>query len=209
MRVMDAAGVDRACVNCIFHNDARLGNDLVARFVSRQPDRFIAVAYVTPRYPEEAIRELDRAFGELGMSFLKVHPSFVGVPVDGPAYDAIFEWANDRGIVVMSHSSFAFDGDTEASPRRFIGLAKRFPRVRWVLAHAGNAREGQELAVQAAQACPNIFLETATSFGDHGTIEYLVEGASADRVLFGSDMPLMDARFQGCTHSNRVHLGRC
>ena len=50
--------------------------------------------------------------------------------------------------------------------------------------------------MQAAQACPNIFLETATSFGDHGTIEYLVEGAGADRVLFGSDMPLMDARFQ-------------
>jgi predicted TIM-barrel fold metal-dependent hydrolase len=49
--------------------------------------------------------------------------------------------------------------------------------------------------VEAVRACPNIFLETCTSFGEHGTIEFLVEGAGADRVLFGSDMPLMDARY--------------
>lgn len=55
---------------------------------------------------------------------------------------------------------------------------------------------GQIEAVEAATECPNIYLETCTSFGEHGTIEFLVEGAGEDRVLFGSDMPLMDARLQ-------------
>ena len=32
--------------------------------------------------------------------------------------------------------------------------------------------------------------------GDHGTIKFLVEGAGEDRVLFGSDMPEQDARYQ-------------
>ena len=38
-------------------------------------------------------------------------------------------------------------------------------------------------------------METCTSFGAQGTIEFLVEGVGGDRVLFGSDMPLIDGKF--------------
>ena len=205
LRIMDAAGVDRACINCIFCGDARHGNDVVARFVSRDPDRFIGVAYVTPRYPDEAIQELERAFDEMEMKFLMIAPYYLGQPVDDPTYFPIFEWANDRGIVIMSDSNYVPENDplyysseygTVTRPLRFITLAERFPRIRWVLAHSGNAIHGQEEAVEAARTQPNIFLETSTSLGAHGTIEFLVEGAGADRVLFGSDMPLLDARAQ-------------
>ena len=196
LRVMDSVGVDRACVNCIFHSDASRGNDLVAKYVARHPDRFIGAAYVTPLYPEEAIRELERAFDVLGMKFLKIYPNYLGKPVDDPAYFPIFEWADERGIVLMSHASYIFDEPSHTRPKRFIGLAQRFTRVRWVLAHSGNEPPGQVQAVEAARACPNIYLETASSWGDHGTIEYLVEGAGADRVLYGSDMPETDARIQ-------------
>lgn len=193
VKIMDAAGVDRACVNCIFYGDAARANDAVAAFVARRPDRFIGVAYVTPRYPDEAIPELERAFDKLGLRFLKVYPTYLGLPIDDPSYLPIFEWADERGIVLMSHSS---GGDGLTGPERFIRLAERFQRVRWVLAHSGNQRPGQEQAVAAARACPNVYLETCTSYGQQGTIEFLVEGAGADRVLYGSDMPLMDARFQ-------------
>ena len=196
LRIMDAAGVDVACVNCIFYGDARRGNDTVAEFVARRPDRFVGVAFVTPHYPEEAIAELYRAFDELGMRFLKLYPDYFGRPIDDPGYDPIFEWADERGIVIMSHSSFTSDADTLTAPSRFVSLAERYPRVRWVMAHSGNARAGQDQAVEAAQARPNIYLETCTSMGQHGTIEFLVEGAGVERVLFGSDMPLMDARHQ-------------
>ena len=196
IRIMDAAGVDRACINCIFYGDARRSNDTVARFVETRPDRFIGVGFVTPHYPEETIVELERAFDVLGMRFLKLYPTYFGRPIDDPGYTPIFEWANDRGIVIMSHSSYVNDQDTLTAPKRFIGLAQRYPRVRWVLAHSGNAAPGQAQAVEAARTCPNIYLETCTSFGGHGTIEFLVEGAGSDRVLYGSDMPLMDARPQ-------------
>ena len=196
LRIMDAAGVDRACINCIFYGDASRGNDTVARLVDRYPDRFIGVAFVTPHYPEEAIPELERAFDELGMKFLKVYPDYFGRPIDDPGYDPIFQWANERGIVIMSHAGYSSEQNTLTAPRRFGPLAKRYPRVRWVLAHSGNTTQGQIQAVEAARAEPNVYLETCTSYGAHGTIEYLVEGVGEDRVLFGSDMPLMDARFQ-------------
>jgi len=196
LRIMDAAGVDKACVNCIFHGDARIGNDLVASFVAQHPDRFIGAAFVTPHYPEEMIGELERAFDELGMKFLKLYPNYYDRPIDDSGYMPVFEWANDRGIVIMSHTSYVGENDTLTAPRKFVGLAERFSRIRWVLAHSGNALKGQIQAIDAARACSNIYLETASSYGDYGTIESLVEGAGDDRVLYGSDMPLMDARYQ-------------
>ena len=195
-RIMDAAGVDRVCVSRLSHGEAFACNDAVARFVSRRPDRFIGVAFVTPLYPNEAIMELERAFGELGMKMLKLYPDYVGYPIDDPRYSPIFEWCDARDIVVKSHTSYTSERDTLTAPRRSIGLAERFSNIRWVLAHSGNSPQGQRQAIEAAQASPNVFLETATSFGDHGTVERLVEGAGEDRVLYGSDMMLMDARLQ-------------
>ena len=43
---------------------------------------------------------------------------------------------------------------------------------------------------------PNYFLETCSTFRTPGVIEELVDKAGADRVLFGSDTPLMDPRPQ-------------
>ena len=47
-----------------------------------------------------------------------------------------------------------------------------------------------------AHAYPNVYLETCSSFRTPGVIEQLVSEVGADRVLFGSDIPLMDPRCQ-------------
>ena len=190
LRIMDEAGVDRACVFNVWYGDARYGNDMTARFVARHPDRFIGSCFINPHYPEEIAGELERCIDGLAMKYIKLYPAYLGRPIDDPAYDPVFEWADERGLVVMSHH------DRWPEPLRYIGVAKRFPRVRWVIAHAGNGPFGQADAVAAARACSNIYLEISTSFGDSRTIEFLVDGVGADRVLFGSDMPEQEVRYQ-------------
>lgn len=196
LRIMDAAGIDKAFVSCIFHGNHSRDNDVVAAFVSANPDRFGGVGFVTPHYPEDVVKELERAFDVLGMAYLKIYPDYYGRPVDDPGYLPIYEWCNDRGILIKCHSSYTSEADVLTAPRLFTPLAQRYTRIKWLLAHSGNLPQGQAQAVEAARACPNIYLETATSFANHGTIEYLVDGAGPDRVLFGSDMPLLDARMQ-------------
>ena len=194
---MDASGVDISCINCIFHGKAKRSNDIVSAIVKENPHRFAGVGFVTPHYPDECIAELERCFDHLGMKFLKIYPDYYGKPVDDPGYYPIFEWADERNLVIMCHSSYGTGSpsDSLTGPLRFIGLSDRYPNIRWVLAHSGNDTPGQIQAVTAGQSSPNIFLETCTSFGAQGTIEFLVEGVGGDRVLFGSDMPLIDGKF--------------
>ena len=188
LRVMDAAGIDKACANCIFHGDASRGNDLVSKWVTQWPDRFIGVAFVTPHYPEEMIPELERAFDKLGMKFIKIYPTYFGRPQDDPAYFPVYEWANERGLSVMSHATYSFDDKTVSIPKRYYALSKRFPQVNWVMAHAGGSKS--QGAIEAARDLPRVYLETCGS--SLQGIEFAVNGAGEDRVLFGTDMPLLD-----------------
>ena len=188
LRIMDAAGVDLACVFCIWHGDHRYGNDLTARFVAKNPSRFIGAGYVNPRYPDEAIQECERAIDELGMKFIKLYPSYVGRPIDDAVFEPVLGWANDRGLVVMSHHNHW------PEPKRYMVVAGRFPRVKWVMAHAGNGTRAQAEAVEAARFSSNIYLELSSSYSDSDTVSFLVDGAGADRVLLGSDMPEQDVR---------------
>ena len=195
LRNMDAAGVDRACINCIFYSDARRGNDIVARFVDQHPDRFIGVAFVTPHYPGEAVRELERAFDVLDMKFLKIYPDYFGRPHDDPAYAPILEWANNRGLVLMSHAYYPpFGEGPETVLTRYEALTTLYPQVKWVMAHQGDG--GRREVVQAARELPSIYLETACSGCMNGGVTQVVEGVGPDRVLYGSDYIMFDMRMQ-------------
>ena len=194
IKIMDSAGIDKACINCIFLGDARLANDRVTELVNKWPDRFIPVAFVTPHYPNEAISELDRAFDQLGMKYLKIYPDYFQRPIDDPAYFPIYDWLNERSLPVMGHATYSFDKPGQTPYERFALLSERFPRVKWVLAHAGGW--GPEKAIEAARDLPNVYLETCGSPTGQGAIESSVKTAGAAHVLFGTDLALLDARHQ-------------
>ena len=189
LRGMDRAGIDQSCINCIFHGEARRGNDLVAEFVERAPDRFIGVAFVTPYYPKEMVPELERCFDQLGTKYIKIYPHYVRVSQEDPMYYPIFEFASDRGLAVMSHAWHYFDPDSVSILKRYEELLKRFPKVTWVIAHGGSGSRRQ--IVEAAHELPDIYLETCGSTRP-GATDYVVERVRAERVLFGTDMPLLD-----------------
>ena len=189
---MDNAGIDVACLNCICFGNSDRGNDLVAEYVRKWPKRFVGVAFISATYPDEMVPELERCFGALRMKFIKIYPHYVRVAHDDPLYFPIYEFANERGLAVMSHARHYFDPPSTSTYKRYEGLVKRFPRVKWVMAHAGGGKSKE--AMQAARDFSTIYVETCGS--GLSSIEFAVKEGRADRVLFGTDMPLLDASQQ-------------
>jgi predicted TIM-barrel fold metal-dependent hydrolase len=197
LRAMDDAGVDQTCLFNVFQGDHRRGNDEVARVVRRYPDRFIGFAFVTPHYPAEMTDELTRAFDELGMAAIKIYPPYFDRPVTDPVWTPVFEFADTRKLTVISHT---WGADAKCCPTLFVALARLYPGVRWVMGHAGGTEKGREYGKKAAQEHPNLYLEICSSYRNIGSIEDLVGAVGADRVIYGSDMPLLDPRI----HAGRV-----
>lgn len=192
LQAMDSVGIDQSCVFNIFYPDGRTGNDLTARFVERHPHRFIGFAYVSPLMADKMAPELERAIDHLGMRAIKLYPSYTPFPLDNPVWDPVYEFAHRRGLVIITHTGI----EPTTAPRFLAQIAPRFPNARFVAGHAGNIEPFRSQAIRAAQACPNVYLETCSSFRSPGVVEELVRKAGAERVLYGSDSPLMDPRSQ-------------
>jgi uncharacterized protein len=192
LHAMDAAGIDRSCINNIFHPDGTTSNDLTARFVAQAPERFIGFAYVSPLMPERMLPELSRAFDVLGFAAIKLYPPYTPWPLNEPQWEPIYRFANARGLAIMFHTG----SEPQSLPKLVGEIAPRYPRANFVMGHSGNTPLERGQAIAAAQANPNVYLETASTFRTPGVIEQLVSEAGASRVLYGSDVPLMDPRSQ-------------
>ncbi len=192
IHAMDLAGIDVSCLFAIFHPDGTTGNDLLARFIEKNPDRFLGFVYVSPTMPDRMVHELTRAIDELGFVAIKLYPPYTPWALNRPQWYPVYEFAEARGLTIIFHT----DHLENNRPRYFEELAPRYPNVNFVAGHSGNVPEARAEAIAAAQNHPNVYLETCSTFRAPGVIEELVEKGGADRVLFGSDMPLMDPRPQ-------------
>jgi predicted TIM-barrel fold metal-dependent hydrolase len=135
-----------------------------------------------PNYPEDIRAVIDLSESTRQRRF-KIHDDGNDLPYDHRNYGPLYEHADATGAVILVHTY----GLKHVRP--MMGVAERFPRIQFLLAHSGIADE--EVYREAAKRHPNIYLETCCSLAWYGLMERLVDMAGADRVIFGTDMPFM------------------
>jgi predicted TIM-barrel fold metal-dependent hydrolase len=83
---------------------ARLANDAMAEIVERHPDRFSAfVASLPMNNPEAAVREIDRAIGDLGATGVQMFSNVAGRPLDAPELQPLFARMAERRLPIWLH----------------------------------------------------------------------------------------------------------
>lgn len=120
LHAMAAAGIDIACLFAIFHPDGTTGNDLLARFISNHPDRFVGFAYVSPTVPERMVAELARAIDTLQFVAIKLYPPYTPWPFNAEQWHPVYRFANERGLTVIFH--------TDPVKKAVRGILKRLRR---------------------------------------------------------------------------------
>ena len=160
LHAMDSVGIDVSCVFSIFHPDGITANDRVARFIARHPDRFLGFAYVSPLMPEHMIEELTRGIDEMGFVAIKLYPKYTSWPFNQEPWYPIYEFADNRGLTVILHTNMS----ENCRPRFLEDIAPQFPEARFVAGHSGNFPIARKEAIAAAQKCPNVYLETSSTF---------------------------------------------
>jgi uncharacterized protein len=156
--------------------------------VRKYPDRLRAYCAVNPNYPERL--EADMATYEqhadvyVGFKFL---PDYHAIPLTDARYRPAWEYANERELLVLTHT---WGGSQYDGPAVVRQVAERYPRVKLFLGHSCHGQWDE--AVALAHDFPNIYLEMTALFDDRGIIEKLVNEVGSDRMLFGTDLPWFD-----------------
>lgn len=109
--------------------------------------------------------------------------------------EALLEVAHVRGLIVMLHvprNTRLPDPDTLED---LAWIAARYPNARVILAHGGRAytRALIEPALDVVAALPNMYFDLS-NVHDAGVTEALLARMPAERVMFGSDLPVATVR---------------
>lgn len=203
---MDRGGVDVAVTFGFAWADqglCRAANDYLVDAVSRWPDRLLGFAVVNPA-AEGADQELERSVQNGLRGLGELMPDGQGYALDDPRLDDIVELATRWKRPVLIHAGepigHTYPGKSKSTLQGFYGLALRHPEAVLVAAHWGGGLLFYELMPEVRQVLKNVFYDTAASLYLYDeAIFSLAARLVPDKVLFGTDYPLIDqGRFLRC-----------
>ncbi len=179
---MDRLGVAQAVIShmACMSADAERGNREVQAALEAYPGRLLGYMSVWPFSGAWVEQEAEYWLAQRGFVGIKLHNS-TGFPYTHEAYAPLYAVAQERRLPVLLHT---WGGEQEFAQVR--ALAERYPEAVFLLAHSGSNSEAGYL--QIARDCPHVFLDTTLSTARRGLIERLVEGAGAEKVVWGSDV---------------------
>jgi predicted TIM-barrel fold metal-dependent hydrolase len=206
---------------------ARRVNDYASELSARWPRRFGAFGTVPMDNIAAAVDETARCLDTLKHDGVSLFASYGERFLDDPFFEPLMELLNERGAVVFVHPGlhpssrnlalawpafmmeYLFDTTRAAVNLVFSGTLDRFPRIRFILPHAGGVmpyfawrlsvspmidkRLPQLTQDQVFAGLRRFWYDNALAPGDvtFGALEHV---AAPERILFGTDYPFANPR---------------
>ncbi|HEY6781779.1 MAG TPA: amidohydrolase family protein, partial [Candidatus Dormibacteraeota bacterium] len=123
-----------------------------------------------------------------------------GFDLESPAIDEVAAACTDLEIPLVLHCSepvgHDYPGKGTATPGRVAAFALRHPDLRLVCAHLGGGLPFYAHMPEVAELCRRLWFDTAAGPFLFAPTAYrsVADLCGADRLLFGSDHPLLPAR---------------
>jgi len=206
---------------------ARRCNDYAAELNARWPRRFGAFGTVPMGDIAGAVDETVYSLDKLKFSGVSLFASYDGKFLGDPAFDPVMSALNERAAIVFVHPGthptnkliqlpwpgfmmeYLFDTTRAVVNLIFGGALNRFPRIRYILPHAGglvpyfswrlsvspmiDARLPQLSQDDVFVSLKRFWYDNALSTSEQawGCLQHIADPA---RILFGSDWPFANAR---------------
>lgn len=154
----------------------------IARMTQSHKNRIFGIASVDPWLDEQDYAEqIRKCIKDHQFIAIKLHPMGHNISPLSPRCNKVYEAAEFYDVPIIVHTGI---GNPNSLPSLVIDPAKRFPKVKFVLAHAGFAVYTDE-AIVAAKYCNNIILEP--SWCPTYTVKKMINEIGLDRMVMGSD----------------------
>jgi predicted TIM-barrel fold metal-dependent hydrolase len=130
-------------------------NNFLAQFAAYDPKKYGLLACLPTEFVDEAIKEIDYAYGTLKADGFSIPSNTKGIYIGDDRMDEILAALNRRSAVVLLHptkpaggdiplfvkdvSVYEFPFDTTRAMMDLIyrGKIQKYPNIRWIVSHAG------------------------------------------------------------------------
>jgi predicted TIM-barrel fold metal-dependent hydrolase len=196
---MDEAGVE-ACVMLGWYwqrqETCDLQNGWYTEWIRRHPGRLIGFAAVQPAQGRRSAEALERALDSGLRGVGEILPQAQGFALGDPWWRRIVEIAIERRAPITLHATDPEAGEA-AGPRtpleEYVRLAREYPEATLILAHWGGGIAVRGEGLEGGALPANLYFDTAASplLYKPAVFREAVDRVGADRILYGSDYPLL------------------
>ncbi len=154
--------------------------------------RFIGFGTLHQEMSAAEIQEEIEHIDALGLRGIKLHPDFQSIAADSDEVFAMAEAAEDRLPILFHAGDYRYDF---SHPEQIAKLAVNFPKLTIIAAHFGGWSEWYK-SPEILSKYENVVVDTSSSmaFMSDEMIRSLINAFGTDRVLFGTDYPMWNAK---------------
>jgi uncharacterized protein len=196
---MDKNGIDISVVLNISWSVPELcaeTNNYIMESVARYPRRLAGFGMISLDSPDNAIKEIERAVaaGIRGIGELRPDKSLLTA---ADKLEPIIQAIIEKKLILLVHASepvgHVYPGKGGLTPEVLYPLIAHYPLLKLVCAHWGGGLPFYALMPEVKKAMANVYFDTAASpfLYNPRIYEQAAELAGADKILFGSDYPLL------------------
>ena len=190
--LMKADGISKSVVLNTVTNPKQVDkvNSFALETMENHPE-FIPFCSIHPltEEPKEKLKNLK----DSGIKGIKLHPDYVGIMFDDPAFHPILQAASDLKLPVVIHAGFdpVSPNKLHSPPDAILNVLREFPNLILVAAHLGGVLIWDEVVEKLCGK--NLYLDTAFCCERIGiTAEQgkkIFDSHPHEKILFGSDAP--------------------
>lgn len=233
LQAMESLGVEKLVIHSVgyYPETCKALNDATKSLCEKYPEQLVGFATVSLAYPEESVRELDRAIKDLGLKGLKIYPKYQGVNLDSEEMRPVYKKTEELGIPILTHSdsyTASYTGyglkeidNTACNTSRLFrsGILKDTPKLKMILAHLGGgimfdkdflyalsrwlAKPGEENPeVYFDRLFNQLYYDLAPAdWYSEKTVRMAIDLVGEDRIFFGTDFPVPREGLNGVKRS--------
>lgn len=201
---MDRTGIDISVIHNIgwtTHDLCVETNDYIIDAVSRYPQRLVGFFAVQPQSPRAAVAEIERCAraGLRGVGEIRPDLQLFDL-ADEAVITPFVEALQEHNLILLTHASepvgHSYPGKGNVTPDVLYPFIASYPELTVVCGHWGGGLLFYSLMPEVKEAMKNVYFDTAASPFLYSSEVYRqgIKLAGADKILFGSDYPLLPPR---------------
>ncbi len=151
-----------------------------------------------PNRPADSISVIDQLKDKIFFAGVKIHPVVHETNINDEKYYPLWEYAANNDIVISSHTWSPFTDNPKqvyGNPLLFSDVLYDYPDLQIILGHAGGKKNFYKDVFEFAANFENVYLDFSGDCIYPKAYEMAIDIVGENRILFGTDMPMMDIRY--------------
>ena len=151
-----------------------------------------------PNNTDKSLNVVKKNVDRINFAGIKIHPVRHSCRLDDEKYRPLWQFAVENDIVILAHTWSPYTENPAqfyGNPLLMDGVLEEFGELKFIAGHGGGKIHFYDKVIDLLCKHPNLYVDYSGDTLYPQIFKKVIARAGSKRILFGTDMPLIDIRY--------------